>query len=483
MQITLVDCPGHASLIRTIIGGSQIIDIMMLVIDVNKGIQTQTAECLVIGEITKDKMIVVLNKVDLLPEKERAEKLAKMQTRIRKTLAATKFADAPMVAVAAKPGGELVAAGEAMDGSQGGTEAIGMVELVSTIKAMIEMPDRHPDGPLHFAVDHCFPIKGQGTVLTGTVLSGSLSIGQEIELPELKQTRKVKSMQMFKQPVKLAVQGDRVGVCVTQLDAKALERGIACTPGHMHFVHVALLSARQIRFFKSACKTGSKFHFTVGHTTVMGTATFFGPPKGEATPMDAEAKTKAAVALARTPLLDRFDAAATFEYQDELDPESAEQWAVLQLEAPVTCSLPCMGIGSHLDSEKENSCRLAFHGLMVQSLQPEELRALKIYKHKLKEGQVERVQDETTLICKNLFQPGTDMNLFLGMKVQLEDSTGKLLLGGGRIDSTFGKTKFKCVFADHELGLSGLQDVCKGARLKLRYKRFVFDEKKKMVQD
>ena len=50
MQITLVDCPGHASLIRTIIGGAQIIDLMMLVVDVGKGIQTQTAECLVIGE-------------------------------------------------------------------------------------------------------------------------------------------------------------------------------------------------------------------------------------------------------------------------------------------------------------------------------------------------------------------------------------------------------------------------------------------------
>ena len=68
-----------------------------------------------------------------------------------------------MVAVAAKPGGELVAAGEAMDGSQGGGEAIGMVELVSTIKREIEMPERSPDGPLHFAIDHCFPIKGQGT--------------------------------------------------------------------------------------------------------------------------------------------------------------------------------------------------------------------------------------------------------------------------------------------------------------------------------
>jgi hypothetical protein len=48
VQFTLVDCPGHASLIRTIIGGAQIIDLMFLVLDINKGIQTQTAEVLVV---------------------------------------------------------------------------------------------------------------------------------------------------------------------------------------------------------------------------------------------------------------------------------------------------------------------------------------------------------------------------------------------------------------------------------------------------
>ena len=50
IQFTLVDCPGHASLIRTIIGGASIIDLMFLVIDVTKGIQNQTAECIVIGK-------------------------------------------------------------------------------------------------------------------------------------------------------------------------------------------------------------------------------------------------------------------------------------------------------------------------------------------------------------------------------------------------------------------------------------------------
>ena len=71
LQFTLVDCPGHASLIRTIIGGAQIIDMMMLVVDVTKGVQTQTAECLVIGEILCEKMVVVLNKIDLLKEEKR----------------------------------------------------------------------------------------------------------------------------------------------------------------------------------------------------------------------------------------------------------------------------------------------------------------------------------------------------------------------------------------------------------------------------
>lgn len=51
IQFTLVDCPGHASLIRTIIGGAQIIDLVLLVVDAQKGVQTQTAECLILGNI------------------------------------------------------------------------------------------------------------------------------------------------------------------------------------------------------------------------------------------------------------------------------------------------------------------------------------------------------------------------------------------------------------------------------------------------
>ena len=53
----------------------------------------------------------------------------------------------------------------------------------------------------------------------------------------MKEVRKVKSVQMFKRPVQRASQGDRVGMCVTQFDAKLLERGIACAPGYVTTIH------------------------------------------------------------------------------------------------------------------------------------------------------------------------------------------------------------------------------------------------------
>ena len=137
MQITLVDCPGHASLIRTIIGGAQIIDMMMLVVDLGKGIQTQTAECLVIGEITNDTLIVVLNKLDVLPADGRDKELDKMKGRIRKTLSTTKFADAPMVAVAARPGGGDLHDG---DGGVGGGDGTAEAAAAGAAAAAADEP-------------------------------------------------------------------------------------------------------------------------------------------------------------------------------------------------------------------------------------------------------------------------------------------------------------------------------------------------------
>jgi hypothetical protein len=65
----------------------------------------------------------------------------------------------------------------------------------------------------------------------GTVARGSLRVNDPLELPELKLVKKVRSMQMFRRPVAACQEGDRVGICLTQLDPKLIERGMACAPG------------------------------------------------------------------------------------------------------------------------------------------------------------------------------------------------------------------------------------------------------------
>jgi selenocysteine-specific elongation factor len=71
-------------------------------------------------------------------------------------------------------------------------------ELIQAIPQRARPP---PTGPFLFSVDHCFPVKGQGTVLTGTALSGRIRVGEPLELPELRLQKKVKSIQIFRRPV------------------------------------------------------------------------------------------------------------------------------------------------------------------------------------------------------------------------------------------------------------------------------------------
>uniref|UniRef100_A0A1A7WQT0 Selenocysteine-specific elongation factor n=2 Tax=Iconisemion striatum TaxID=60296 RepID=A0A1A7WQT0_9TELE len=496
LQFTLVDCPGHASLIRTIIGGAQIIDLMILVVDVVKGIQTQTAECLLIGELTCPCMVVVLNKTDLLPSNKRQSAIEKMTKRLHKTLENTRFKDCPVIAVAAKPGGP-----DATDTE----EPQGVPELMELLKKQAYLPKRDPKGDLLMAVDHCFSIRGQGTVMTGTILQGSLAINDTVEIPVLKVTKKIKSVQMFRKPVSGAMQGDRVGVCVTQFDPKLLERGLVCTPGSLRTLYSAVISVRKIGYFKGSLTTRAKFHITVGHETVMGKVTFFGLPPSDSKPASLELRS----------LETRFSFDREYFFQDEYvcgqgegssgpDPE---QWALLEFERPVTCPALCLVIGSKLDTDiHANVCRLAFQGRLLHGFEDKSyvetsLPRLRLYKTKHKEGQVERVTDDYSLIGRSLFKKETNLQLFVGLKVML--STGE----SGVIEGGFGQSgKFKIRVQEGLLpetkqllsstskkkGKSGSKGAAAAEEepradsqpvsIHLHFKRYVFDPQKKMVQ-
>ncbi|XP_018589513.1 selenocysteine-specific elongation factor isoform X2 [Scleropages formosus] len=462
LQFTLVDCPGHASLIRTVIGGAQIIDLMLLVVDVVKGMQTQTAECLLIGELTCPRMVVVLNKIDLLAPEKRQAAIEKMTKRMLKTLESTRFKDCPVIAVAAKPGGP---------DAPGTEQPQGVSKLIELLKRQAYLPRRDPSGPLLMAIDHCFSIRGQGTVMTGTVLQGSLSLNDSVEIPALKVTRKVKSIQMFRQPVGGAMQGDRIGVCVTQFDPKLLERGLVCTPGSLRTLHAGLMSVRKISYFRGALTTRSKFHISVGHETVMAKEEYAVGQGGPA---------KAA---------------------------EPQQWALLEFEKPVTCPPLCLVIGSKLDTDiHSNTCRLAFQGRLLEGFEDKgyaesALPRLKLYKSKQREGQVERVADDCTVIGRNLFKKETNLQLFVGLKVTL--STGE----AGLIEGGFGQSgKFKIrvpegLNAETKQLLSSVsKKKAKGSakgepareeeakmhsqpvNIHLSFKRYVFDPQKRMIQ-
>eukprot|EP01132_Coremiostelium_polycephalum_P009163 gene9163-11230_t len=437
IQFTLVDCPGHASLIKTIIGGSQIIDMMFLVIDVMKGVQTQTAE---------------------------------VTSKLKKVFEKTLFKDSPIVPFSANPSSEN---GDPLD------KPIGIDQLLDILLKYLTIPIRDDQGSFLFDFDHCFQIKGQGSVLTGTVLRGAIEIGDTIQIPQLNIEKKVKSMQMFHNSIKRAIKGDRVGICVTQLNSKLLERGLACTNNCVTQLSAAIVSLEKIRFYKQDIQSKSIFHVTVGHSTVTASVTFFSKQQQERQQIEKENETLQVKELST---IKTFNSLIEYEYQDRLSPTSNEyplgtQFGLIQFEHPILCPMNNVLIGSKLDISLDTStCRIAFAGYVLDSVDDQSKQSLhqklKIFKTKFKQGIIERIHSEDTIIGKNLFKKDTDITSFRGMKVIFEN--GQI----GILESLFGKTgKVKIVLSN-----STTESLKSGDNFKLEFKRFIFDIEKKNKQ-
>nr|ADI46930.1 SelEFm [Volvox carteri f. nagariensis] len=499
LQFTLVDCPGHASLIRTIIGGLQIIDMMVLVVDITKGMQTQTAECLVVGEVATNRLVVALNKIDQLHAGDEREKAVRGAIkRLTQTFTMTKFVDVNIVPVSARPDGKA------------SNLPLGIEDLKAALVAMVPPVPRVVRGHFLFAVDHCFQIKGQGSVLTGTVLQGSISVNEILELPALKAMRIAKSIQMFKTPVQRAVQGDRVGICVTQLDARLLERGLACAPGTVPTFSGAIATVEKIRFYAGRVPSHAKFHVSVGHTTVMAEMTFFGTPDGGGLSRDAALAAMVANLNPMTPSGSpvAFDLDKDYQYQasllvvvqDELyglegrpirifaagwqmPLEAADggnfghfgpQWALLKFDKPVTAPKEALIIGAKFDSDVHGeACRLAFYGRLacvIDLTDSDELARLKVYKMKIRTGSIERLQtDGTTAIVRGLLKKNSDVAAFLGLQVRVTSGRGE----EGLIIGTFGKSgKLKVHFPG---GIATEGRNTEDNTIMLRCKRYLFD--------
>ena len=76
-------------------------------------------------------------------------------------------------------------------------------------------------------------------------------------------------------------QGDRLGICVNQVDPDVMEKGIIATPNTVSTVYAAIVSVRRIKYFKGSVASKMKFHCSIGHETVLGTVSFFGSQDSE----------------------------------------------------------------------------------------------------------------------------------------------------------------------------------------------------------
>ncbi|XP_050090155.1 selenocysteine-specific elongation factor [Anopheles aquasalis] len=457
LQFTFVDCPGHASLIRTIIGGAQIIDLMLLVIDAEKGIQPQTAECLIIGELTCRKMIVVLNKLDSLADAERrGKRLEKLTKGIRETLSKMAFDETPIVAISALSGENIPT-------------------LTKTMLQRAFLPARNVDLPLMFAVDHCFAIKGQGTVCTGTVLQGTVNVGDKVEIPKLKLQRKVRSIQMFRQSYTTIRQGDRAGICITQFDPKSLERGIVCAADYAHYVYAAIVKITPLRYYKRPIRSKAKFHITCGYETVLATILLFTADRNDPFTYDRQ-----------------------YEFLEELTVETIATrtvFALLEFEKPILTTPEALIIGSKLDSDIQHNtdCRIAFHGhldgltMREPSYAETILPGLQVFKQKCKTGTIQRIVNDQELIVAGLFKKtGSNRQVFIGLTVTL--SSGDR----GVIDDTFGaggkvKLRFQQPIAADVLERLNPKATAKreDLQVELKFKKFLFErtgKEKKIIQ-
>ena len=181
---------------------------------------------------------------------------------------------------------------------------------------------------------------------------------------------------MFRKPVKAARQGDRLGLCVANLDATLVERGIATTPNSVPLLSTVICMVKKVRFFKFPCKSNAKFHVTIGHSTIIANVVFFGKKelmkmmkKGDGVDQKVESLTKDDALTSRQTSLNAsyhlnfpnvaFPWDDDFEYQEELEgaPEGnliygnePLQWALIQFQQPVYCPLGSLIIGSRLET-------------------------------------------------------------------------------------------------------------------------------------
>lgn len=268
VRFGLVDVPGHERFVSNMLAGAAGIDLVLLVIAADESIKPQTREhfdiCRLLGV---RRGVVALSKSDLVE----ADVLELVRMEVEEYLRGSFLERAPVIAVSAKTGA-------------------GIKDLKKALhEAATEVPGKDADRYFRLPIDRAFPMKGFGTVVTGTLVSGSVKAEDEVELFPGGRLLRVRGVHSGGKPVEGATAGQRTAVNLAGIDHAELKRGMAlATPGQFRptrrvDVRLALLPAAK------KLKNRARVHLHAGTAeTIAEVWLYAGEPVAEERPAEAE---------------------------------------------------------------------------------------------------------------------------------------------------------------------------------------------------
>lgn len=200
----IVDVPGHERFIHNMLAGAAGMELMLLVIAANEGVMPQTIEHLqILKYLNVGRTLVVLTKCDLVSDAELARRRIEIGDSLRTTIAR----DAPILAVSSTTGS-------------------GLRELRIRIAALLrELQPRDVDAPIYLPIDRVFTLPGHGTILTGTLMQGSISLGETVLLEPQRKHLRVRALQIFGAARERVTGGTRVALNLGGISHHEVTRG------------------------------------------------------------------------------------------------------------------------------------------------------------------------------------------------------------------------------------------------------------------
>ena len=218
-----VDCPGHADYVKNMITGAAQMDGAILVIAATDGPMAQTREHILLSrQVGVPRMVVFLNKCDMVDDEELLD-LVEMEVRELLNEYDYDGDNTPIIR------------GSALKALEGDPEYVAKIdELMNAVDEWIETPVRDNDKPFLMPIEDVFTITGRGTVVTGRVERGKLTLNEEVEIVGLKDTQKtvVTGIEMFRKQLDYTEAGDNTGLLLRGIGREDVERGqVIAKPG------------------------------------------------------------------------------------------------------------------------------------------------------------------------------------------------------------------------------------------------------------